>query len=106
MNSIRVLSALVCVLSLGTAAPQGPTASAAPGPIATVSSGQLRGELTSDGVGVFKNIPFAQPPVGDLRWKEPVPPKAWTGVRDATAFGPCASRTATGGIPTAKTAFN
>ena len=37
---------------------------------------------------VFKNIPFAQPPVGDLRWREPLPAKAWTGVRDATAFGP------------------
>jgi para-nitrobenzyl esterase len=39
-------------------------------------------------VAVFKNIPFAQPPVGELRWREPLPAKAWTGVRDATAFGP------------------
>ena len=39
-------------------------------------------------VAVFKNIPFAQPPVGELRWREPLPAKAWSGVRDATAFGP------------------
>jgi len=61
MNSIRMLTALTCVLSLGQAAPQGPTASAGQGPVVTVSSGQLRGELTADGVAVFKNIPFAQP---------------------------------------------
>ena len=57
-------------------------------PVVSISTGQLRGSLTADGVAVFKNIPFAQPPVGDLRWREPLPAKAWTGVRDATAFGP------------------
>ena len=50
--------------------------------------GQLRGSVTNDGVAAFKNIPFAQPPVGELRWRAPLPVKAWTGVRDATAFGP------------------
>jgi len=54
----------------------------------SVSTGQLRGSLTNDGVAAFKNIPYAEPPVGDRRWKEPVPAKAWTSVRDATAFGP------------------
>jgi para-nitrobenzyl esterase len=57
-------------------------------PTVAVKSGQLRGSTTPDGVGEFKNIPFAQPPVGDGRWREPLPEKAWTGVRDATAFGP------------------
>jgi len=40
------------------------------------------------GVRIFKAIPFAQPPVGDLRWREPQPVKNWTGVRKADEFGP------------------
>src|ERR1035438_660722 len=36
----------------------------------------------------FKGIPFAQPPVGDLRWREPQPVKNWTGPRSARQFGP------------------
>ncbi len=47
------------------------------------------------GVRSFKGIPFAQPPVGDLRWREPQPAKNWTGVRNADKFGPrCLQRTA------------
>ena len=47
-----------------------------------------------DGVRSFKGIPFAQPPVGDLRWREPLPLKNWTGVRNADQFGPrCMQRT-------------
>ena len=46
------------------------------------------------GVRSFKGIPFAQPPVGDLRWREPQPVKNWTGVRNAGQFGPrCMQRT-------------
>ena len=40
-----------------------------------------------DGVRSFKGIPFAQPPVGDLRWREPQPPKNWSEVRNADRFG-------------------
>ena len=46
------------------------------------------------GVRSFKGIPFGQPPVGELRWKEPQPVKNWTGVRNADQFGPrCMQRT-------------
>jgi para-nitrobenzyl esterase len=41
-----------------------------------------------DGVRSFKGIPFAQPPVGDLRWREPQPVKAWTEARSADQFAP------------------
>jgi para-nitrobenzyl esterase len=55
------------------------------------TSGQLRGVARANGGAKFLGIPYAQPPVGDLRWREPLPVKPWSGVRDATAFGaPCA----------------
>jgi len=44
---------------------------------------------TADGsVVAFKNVPFAAPPVGPLRWRPPQRAAHWTGVRDASAFGP------------------
>ena len=45
-------------------------------------------EPPKDGVRSFKGLPFAQPPVGDLRWREPQPVKNWSGVRHADTFGP------------------
>ncbi len=51
----------------------------------------------TDGVRAFKGIPFGQPPVGDLRWREPQPVKNWSGVRNADQFGPrCMQRTSPG----------
>src|SRR5512134_63060 len=44
--------------------------------------------LTESGVRTFRGIPFAAPPVGDLRWCEPQPAPAWEGVRKAVEFGP------------------
>ena len=48
----------------------------------------MEGTRTSAGIRVFRGIPFAAPPVGDLRWKAPQPAKSWTGVRKAVDFGP------------------
>jgi para-nitrobenzyl esterase len=49
--------------------------------------------LPKPGGAVFKGIPFAQPPVGDLRWREPMPVKPWTGVYDAGDYrAACAQR--------------
>ncbi|MES1261116.1 MAG: carboxylesterase family protein [Acidobacteriota bacterium] len=63
-------------------------ASPAPDRVKT-ASGTLEGAgPQSSGVREFKGIPFAEPPVGDLRWSPPQPVKAWTGVRQATGFGP------------------
>ncbi|WP_251020276.1 carboxylesterase/lipase family protein [Streptomyces sp. ISL-98] len=49
-------------------------------------TGWVRGKATGDG-RQFLGIPYAEPPVGDLRWKAPRQASAWQGVRDATAFG-------------------
>ena len=55
---------------------------------ATISNGALEGVVEASGIRSFKGIPFAQPPVGDLRFREPQPVQNWKGVRKATAFGP------------------
>jgi para-nitrobenzyl esterase len=54
-------------------------------------SGKIRGVARASGGAEFLGIPYAQPPVGELRWHEPVPPQPWNEVRDASSFGaPCA----------------
>lgn len=60
-------------------------------PVLTVDGGQLTGIPTDDGkVIVYKGIPYAAPPVGALRWREPQPPIPWQGVKCADTFGPAA----------------
>ncbi len=56
-------------------------------PRVKVANGILEG-VDESGVFAFKGIPFAAPPVGDLRWREPQPAKNWEGVRKADKFGP------------------
>lgn len=59
--------------------------------LATVEQGKLRGETNKDSSVIsFKGVPFAKPPVGELRWKAPLPAESWEGVRDANVFGPSA----------------
>lgn len=64
------------------------TAAFLPG-VVSVEGGQVSGvkSETSDVVS-FKGIPFAAPPVGDLRWKAPQPVQHWAGVKKCGAFGP------------------
>jgi para-nitrobenzyl esterase len=62
----------------------------------TIESGQVRGEVlgSAQDVHAFKGIPFAAPPIGELRWKAPQPVGKWEGVRDCVAFGnACPQRT-------------
>lgn len=61
-------------------------------PEVTTSKGRLRG-VVKDGIMVFRGVPFAAPPVGDLRFRAPQPPESWDGVRDAMQFGPIAPQT-------------
>lgn len=56
------------------------------GPVVRVDTGLLLG-ARSDGVDSFLGIPYAQPPVGALRWRPPQPATSWSGVRAATSYG-------------------
>ena len=64
------------------------SAFAASPPRATTATGVVEGTLEASGVKSYKGIPFAAPPVGDLRWKAPQPAQKWSGVRKADHFGP------------------
>ena len=81
MNLHATLAAVAAVLTLSAASAQ-----AAPDTV-KVAQGELHGAVAGQ-VASFKGVPFAAPPVGDLRWRPPQPAKPWTGVREATAFGP------------------
>jgi para-nitrobenzyl esterase len=96
MNLLRDL--LACTVAVASLAPavaqnagQPPAKSAAdkvePGPVVKAAVGSIAGRKEGE-LRVFKGIPFALPPVGPARWKPPVPTPQWTGVKQATEFGP------------------
>mgnify|MGYP001112871823 FL=1 len=72
--------ALLLAVALATGA-----AAAERSPIAMTTDGAISGGV-EDGIQVFRGIPYAQAPTGDLRWHAPVAPAPWTGMRDATHF--------------------
>ena len=78
-NMIRALIALLAAILIPGAPAEDRVKTA---------SGMIEGTTERDGLRVFRGIPFAEPPVGDLRWKPPQPVKAWQGVRRADRFGP------------------
>ena len=55
-------------------------------PVVATALGAVRG-VREDGVCVFRGIPYAEPPVGALRFRPPVARRPWDGVRDATRYG-------------------
>jgi para-nitrobenzyl esterase len=69
----------------------------APAPEARTTAGAVRGQA-EDGLAVFRGIPFACPPVGELRFAAPEPPEPWAGTRDATTFGPPPPQSSAGRI--------
>ncbi len=60
------------------------------GPIVETGLGTLEGERVAgdDGVLVFRGVPYAEPPVGDARWRAPGPQASWEDARSAATFGP------------------
>lgn len=59
----------------------------------SIEGGQVKGVI-KNGLTVFKGIPYAAPPMGDLRWKAPQPVVPWEGVRTADTFGPACPQAA------------
>lgn len=86
---MRMMLGAVALVLAGCA---GVGAAAGEGPRVKVAGGELQGAV-ENGVEVFRNIPFAAPPVGALRWAPPEPAKAWSGVRDAVKAGPACPQT-------------
>ncbi|WP_374772214.1 carboxylesterase family protein [Streptomyces sp. NBC_01310] len=58
-----------------------------PAPVVHTRSGPIRGVVEGD-LAVFKGVPYAEPPVGPLRWRPAQPHAGWSGTLDATAYGP------------------
>jgi para-nitrobenzyl esterase len=85
MNFRRLLASCITVTSVLLAVPA--AAPADDGPTVKVTGGTVAGSL-ADGIRSWKGVPFAAPPVGPLRWKPPAPVIAWTGMRDASTYGP------------------
>ncbi|MGE4054792.1 MAG: carboxylesterase/lipase family protein, partial [Vicinamibacterales bacterium] len=52
-----------------------------------VAGGRVQGQLVDEDIRVFRGIPYAAPPVGNLRWRPPQRVVPWEGLRDATAYG-------------------
>ena len=78
---------LAATLLLGGCATPGAAPEAISAPLASTTGGELRGVREGD-LSVFRGIPYAAAPTGDLRWAAPRPAGRWQGVRDASAFGP------------------
>ena len=57
-----------------------------------VESGGMQG-VDANGLSIYKGVPYAAPPLGKLRWREPQPVRPWKGVRKATAFAPACMQT-------------
>lgn len=94
---LRTGAIVLAALALATAAQA--QAVTTQGVTAKVESGALAGTQT-ERARIFKNIPYAAPPVGELRWAPPKRPLAWSGARDATTNGPsCPQKMNADGTP-------
>lgn len=84
----RVVRPLCVHILAGCMALSCGVSAAAQQPSATTAQGRVSGKLIVNGSQkAFLGLPYAAPPVGELRWKAPQPPASWKGVRDATQFG-------------------
>ena len=88
---IRALCAAAMLFAWGCTccAPTKPSPACDPATTVKVAGGLLTGCFNADSsVRVYKGIPYAAPPTGELRWKPPQPAPPWEGIKEATTFGP------------------
>ncbi|MEV5965102.1 carboxylesterase family protein [Kribbella sp. NPDC051952] len=83
----RLLPAAIGLLMAAVPLTAGPVAAQADPDVVRIHDGALRG-VAGPSTVTFQGIPYAAPPVGQLRWTPPRPPAHWTGVRDATKATP------------------
>jgi para-nitrobenzyl esterase len=83
-----LLIALVLLSTIAVLVSCAPAAAPLKDPI-KIDTGLISGTVVgaNQDIHVYKGIPFAAPPVGDLRWKPPQPAAAWQGVKDCTKYG-------------------
>ena len=92
-HSRRAVLATACstlvalTLAVSGGARVGAASGSADGPMVTTSGGKVLGVAVAGGYA-FHGLPYAAPPTGDLRWRAPLPPKSWQGVRNATRNAP------------------
>ncbi len=97
IGNIVIRLFLICIIAIGLAG----CASASSqketilvketGTLRTTTDGQIEGlRIAEDSVLAWYGVPYAQPPVGDLRWRAPVDPLPWQGVKEAKNFSPMA----------------
>ncbi|HZZ19365.1 MAG TPA: carboxylesterase family protein, partial [Opitutaceae bacterium] len=85
---MELKNSILTIVALAFLAAMTPLTQAADGNQVTTDAGIVQGMAgKAPGLRVFEGIPFAAPPVGALRWREPQPAPHWDGVRMATAFG-------------------
>ena len=83
MSCASSIAAWAAVVLMAAALP----AHAAPAPVVRAPIGAVEGR-SEGGLNVFRGVRYAEPPVGAARWRPPIPAAGWSGVRQATAFGP------------------
>src|SRR6267154_3990579 len=95
LSAVSAVSVAAAVLAASAGGAVASPASGGANPIVRIDGGLIRG-ASATGVNSFLGLPYAAPPTGKLRWRPPRPPASWSGVRDATQFGPSCPQALTG----------
>lgn len=85
MKNFQILCFTLLIISINTVAQETNSFAVQ----VTIENGTIEGNYdTHSGIQRYFGIPFAQPPIGDLRWKAPQPVKNWEGIKETKEFGP------------------